>query len=716
MVDKVSLNIDTRDVARQDLMPFIQQPSNNSGFEIGIYNFTYGSNFFLKRWIGKLGKPPVIFDDFARRQSMNEINIEMKNLGYLNAEVTSSVDSINRRARITYHVVSNEPYRIRNFKIDIPDERINRILEQRSRRNRSQINHGIIFNMHLLENERVRIRELLRNRGYYSLSENNLHYLADTTLRSHQVDLTMILQDSAKLEPYRIRNVSVFSGYDPLNRRAFHTKDSIFYDGINIYYSSLKFLRPKVLSSNILMRPGQLFSASSGSRTYNYLKDLNSVSRVNVEYEEVEKNDSAALDTKIYLTPGNIHRIQTGLDGTNKAGDLGIAANISYTHNNIFNGSEALNVILRGAYEFVGATNSTTFNHNFYELGIRTTLDFPTSHIPFVNNLSKNRFKINSEYGAGFNIQNRPEYIREFLNLSWSNRWNNLPGTISQTLNLIDINYVMMPWTSDIFNNFLSNQGNELTKLSYENVFTAGAGYNLILSNSNTGGWQRLHTIRLNLEASGNILYGIFSLTNAKKSDSGQYTILGNPFAQYVKGDIDFSQTQRITEKGSIAYRAGVGVAYPYGNSSILPFEKRYYAGGPNNVRGWSTRQLGPGSYSGDIGNPSTHVGDINLIMNFEYRYKMLTWLELATFTDAGNIWTIKEYDNQPGSMFDFSTFYKELAIGYGIGIRLDFNFLIVRLDSGKKVYDPAKEQNRWVFFDRFKDNWGIYLAIGYPF
>ncbi len=720
MVDEVSLDVDTRDISSQDLMPFIKQQSNNSAFEIGIYNYTYNSKSFIKKWLAKLGKPPVIYDDRARIQSVNEIHIEMKNRGYLNAEVTSSVDSVNKKAKILYHVTSNAPYRIRDYKIDISNKKIDRILERMNgRRNRSRIRQGNIFDMYVLENERSRISDLLRNIGYYSLTEDNLHYLADTTLRSNEVDLTMILKDSTiLLQPYKIRSVSVFSGYDPLNLNEYDIKDSTSYRGLNIYYNSLKFLRPHVLSSNILMRPGQLFSTFSGDRTYNYLKDLKSISRVNIQYEEVVENDSAALDCKIYITPGNIHGIQMGLDGTNKAGDLGIAANIAYTHNNIFNGSEVLGIKLRGAYEFVGANNSAIFSHNFYEFGIGTTLGFPKAHIPFVNKLSKNRFKFSTEYGIGFNIQNRPEYIREFFNLSWKTKWNNLSNTVSQTLNLVDINYVMMPWVSESFEDYLNSSKSQLIRYSYENIFIAGISYGLVFTNNNTGRFrQRLYTIRLNLEESGNVLGGIFSLANAKKSDSDQYNILGNPFAQYVKGDIDFSQTQRVTEKGTIAYRAGIGVAYPYGNSAILPFEKRYYAGGPNSVRGWSTRLLGPGSYNEDISNLSTHVGDIKLIMSLEYRYKILKWLELATFTDAGNIWTIKEYAYQPGGMFDFSTFYKELAVGFGAGIRLDLGFLIVRLDSGKKVYDPAKEQkNRWVFFDKFKDNWGVYLAIGYPF
>jgi outer membrane protein assembly factor BamA len=220
------------------------------------------------------------------------------------------------------------------------------------------------------------------------------------------------------------------------------------------------------------------------------------------------------------------------------------------------------------------------------------------------------------------------------------------------------------------------------------------------------------------VESSGNLLSGLFSLAKADKKD-GQYKIFGNPFAQYLKGDVDYSSTIRLSETGGIAFHAGLGVAYAYGNSSILPFEKRYYAGGPNNVRGWRTRYLGPGSLDKQGANSMVfHVGDVNFILSAEYRYKILNWLEPAVFVDCGNIWTLKDYPNQPGGLFKWDSFYKELAVGTGVGLRFDFSFLIFRLDAGTRVYDPAKpEGNRFVLGKgNIWNNSAIYVAIGYPF
>ncbi len=720
LLEKVNLKMEDKGVNKNELLPFIQQKPNDSELGLWIYGLVDNdSSSWFKRNIRKLGEAPVIFNPRQVDQSEKQLIMEMKNRGYLLTTVSSSVDTADKKARVEYRVTNNEPYRIRKYNIDVSDYRIDSILEHPGRRSRPLIKSGTIFDMNILEKERERISTRLRNHGYFTFTEDNLHYLADTTLRSNQVDLSMILRDTTRILPYRIRKVSVYSGYDPLSAEGYKIIDTIHYKGIEVYYDSVRFLRPSVISENVMVKPGELFRERNGERTYNYFNRLGSMSRVNVQYAQAEHPDSALLDCNIYLTPGNIHSIQTGVEGTNKAGDLGMAANITYSHHNLFNGSEAFSVRLRGAYEFVSGGSDSLLNHNFYEFGINPSLTFPQVHLPFVGKLVKGQ-NISTQYNAGFDIQKRPEYIRDFFNLSWKILWESENRSLSQNLSILDINYVIMPWKSEKFSDYLNNQVDPLTKYSYEDVFTAGISYGLIYTNKEVGHiGQNLYTLRFNAETSGNMLGWIFDWAGANKSSTGQYNILGNPFAQYVKGDIDLAQTKPLDRKNTLAFHVGLGVAYPYKNSSILPFEKRYYAGGPNSIRGWSTRYLGPGSFNqGDAGDPSTHVGDIKLELSMEYRYKWLKWLELATFIDAGNIWTIKEYSNQPGGYFRMSSFYKEIAVGTGIGLRLDLSFLILRLDAGTRVYDPAlPEGDRWMFLSkRMSKNSAVYLAIGYPF
>jgi outer membrane protein assembly factor BamA len=736
LLDRVDVQMDDRGMDKAALMPYIQQQPNASKVGLGIYNLVRNDSGWVKKIVRKIGEPPVLFNSHLVTLSVNELNMQMRNTGYLQSTVSARVDTMDKKAVVSYLIHNGEPYRIRNYTLDLPQLQMYRSVDeagqldsvesnsrrsQRMRRSRPLIEEGAVFDLNVLEKERERVCSQLRNRGYYTFTEDNLHYLVDTALHFNQVDLTMILTDSTEqMVPYTVQRVNVFSGYDPLAREEYQIVDSLNYDGLHIYYDDAHFLRPRVIREKVLVRPGQLYNERQGESTYGLLQALGSMGRVDMQYNNNSNySDSTLLDCNIFLTPGNNHLLQAGLEGTNKAGDLGVAVDITYGNLNFFNGSETFNIRLRGAYEFVGRHQTDdALLDNYYELGISPSLTFPQLHLPLINAYLEDRYKAKTQYSLGYNIQRRSEYVRNFFNVSWKFSWSSLRNKLSQTLSLVDINYVNMPWQSDKFREYLQNDVDLLTKNSYNNVFTAGIAYNLIYTNVDVGRMrQRLYTIRFGAESSGNMLGWIFDAVYAhqQKERTGPYDIFGNPFAQYVKGNIDFAETFPLDENNSLAFHAGAGVAYPYKNSSILPFEKRYYGGGPNNVRGWHTRYLGPGSFQGKKGDPTTHVGDISLIVSAEYRFRLLQWLEPAFFIDAGNIWTINDYAAQPGGLFRWDTFYREIAVGTGIGLRFDFKFLVFRLDAGTQVYDPAA--GRSVFFrGRFFDHSAVHVAIGYPF
>jgi outer membrane protein assembly factor BamA len=717
LLDKTDIEMDDRGVEKALLMPFIQQKANDSKIGISIYNLAKNDSGFIKKFIRKIGEPPVIFNRNRVDLSIKELEMEMKNKGYLHSQVSAQIDTAGKKAEVVYHVHNGEPYRIRNFTVDIPMVKIENNAGRRAQSNR--MTHSV-FDMSTLEKERKRVSSFLRNRGYYTLTETNLHYLADTALLANQVDLTLILLDSTQAVPYKVQRVNVYSGYDPLEKENYEAVDSIRHENLFIYYDKQHFLHPKLITEKVLVDPGELFNERQGERTLSLFQALNCLGRVDLQYAENNYPDSTLLDCNIYLTPGNNHSLQTALEGTNKAGNFGVALDVTYGNLNIFNGSEILNLHLRGAYEFINKNSNGALTHNYYELSVNPSITFPKLHLPFIRAYISKRFNTQTQYSLSYNIQRRPEYMRNFFNFNWKLHWSEQRSPFSQTLSIVDINYVKMPWQSETFRDYLSNHVDSLTKISYDNVFTAGTNYSLTYTNANTGRVRRnLYTIRLNVESSGNALSWIFGAFHAQKSEAGKYNILGNPFAQHLKGDIDYSETFHLNATNGLAFHLALGVAYPYGNSAILPFEKRYYAGGPNNVRGWSTRYLGPGSYNqGKEKDPTVHVGDIQLIMSAEYRFKILPWLEPAFFVDAGNIWTIKDYPNQPGGLFRWNKFYKEIAVGAGLGLRFDLNFLILRFDAGTRIYDPARpEGDRFVLFkNKFLKNSAAYVAIGYPF
>jgi len=722
----VDIRMDDKGVSPVQLLPYIQQNANASTMGVRIYGLVKDDSNFIKRFIRKIGEAPVIFNPHLVNLSVQELAVEMKNQGYLQSSVTAEVDTARKKAKVSYLIHNGEPYRIRTFnsqpaqllQADTVGGRGRRLAQNRPAGFNPTIREGAVFNLNLLEQERQRVATQMRNRGYYMFSADELKYLADTALQSNQVDLELILQDSTHLPtPYSIEKVNVFSGFDPLEAQTYAIRDSLNYNGLQIYYDSLHFLSPKVIAEKVRVRAGQRFRERAGESSVALFQALNSVGRVDMQYVENNYPDSTLLDCNIYLTPGNNHSLVAGLEGTNKAGDLGIAANINYGNLNLFNGSEIFNLQLRGAYELVVGNNAML--QNYYEWTISPSLTFPKMSFPFLSKYLSENFSSQTQYSLSYNIQRRPEYYRNFFNLNWKYIWTAQRKVLTQTWSIVDVNYVYTPWKSDDFQNYLNTQLDALTRYSYDNIFTAGMSYSLIYTNAERGRTrQNLYTFRFNAETSGNLLRGIATTFNVP-SDNGQYQLLGNPFAQYVKGIVDFSETFSLDRRNTLAFHFSGGIAYPYENSNILPFEKRFFAGGPNHVRGWHTRYLGPGSFhQGQAGDPTTHVGDISLLGSAEYRYKALTWFEPAFFVDAGNIWTIKDYPDQAGGMFRFDRFYKEIALGSGVGLRIDLGFLIVRLDAGARVYDPAKtEGKRFVLFKEalYKSS-ALYLAIGYPF
>ena len=282
-----------------------------------------------------------------------------------------------------------------------------------------------------------------------------------------------------------------------------------------------------------------------------------------------------------------------------------------------------------------------------------------------------------------------------------------------------------MPWiSSDFKDKYLKeNDENYILKYNYEDRLIVRTGYSFTFNSAGSALVNNTlignsYAIRFNVESAGNLLYAFSELAHLPKNKNGEYTLLEIPFAQYVKADIDFAGNYVIDSRNSVAFHLAAGMAIPYGNADIIPFEKRYFSGGANSVRGWSVRELGPGSFAGD-GNFLNQSGDIKFDASIEYRTKLFWKFEGATFIDAGNIWTLRNYADQPGGQFKFNKFYKQIAVSYGMGLRLDLDFFVIRLDAGMKAINPIYEsgRNRYpIYHPKLNRDFAIHFAVGYPF
>ena len=590
---------------------------------------------------------------------------------------------------------------------------------------------GERFDVNQLEEERNKITQFLFNRGYYRFNKDYITFQADTVNGTYRIDLTMNIglnnmpnsSETSLHRQYSIRNVNYLMDVDYSPNNGVNL-DTMSYGGINILYDKKLFLRPGVIDSHNRIVPGKLYSNRDVMSTYSSLSRLGILKYSNIRFVEHLENDSAYLDAFVSLSKNKNKMLSFQIEGTNSAGDLGAAASVTYTHRNLFKGSETFTIKVRGAYEAVTGLEGYA-NNNYTEYGVESSLDFPEFMFPFLTSDFKKRVNAKSEVSMKYNWQIRPEFERTLASAAWSYRWNS-GRRANHRLDVLDINYIYMPYRSNTFIEYLNymDEVNPLLRYSYEDLFIVRLGYTYTYNSAGVTTQQTAkkssYSIRLNIEESGNLIYGFSKLIHKKPSDGESFRMGNISFAQYVKTDFDFAKNIMIDDRNSLVFHIATGVAIPYGNSKSLPFEKLYFSGGANSVRGWSVRSLGPGRYHGNSGSLDyvNHTGDIKLDLNVEYRTHLFWKLNGAAFIDAGNVWTLKSRYSDDTGQFAFNRFYKEIAVSYGLGVRFDLDFLILRFDGGMKAINPMESgADRFpVIKPDFSRDFAFHFAVGYPF
>ena len=709
--------VDDKSVSASDLRSYLRQKQNTEIFgfwklQLHVYNTapsdtTSKTNKRLARNAHKMGEAPVIYDEELTAISMQQLRQQMNNMGYFHAEVDTQKIIKDRKIDLTYLVTAHQPYMIRHYTVDIPEESVRVIAEDE----RCKVKEGEQFSTATLDEERERISTTLRNRGYFYFEKSMLEFTADSSLNSHEVDVKIhfapyVAQlDSASLKKLRTR-YSVRKMYYQIDYDPSHLPDSIVLKrdsdryGNEYSWTGRRFLRKDALRQASRLDPGVRYAEWRVERTYARMNALAPVKYVDIAFTPV---GDTLLDCYITISRGRLNSFAVEVEGTYSAGDWGVAAGVNYTNKNIFKGAEVLTLGARASYEW--RANGGRAIEAKGEAGLL----FPSN------------VKVNIAY----NYQQRPEeYTRTIANAGLGYIIPRTPGSRwTHQFNLIDINYIYVPWMSDKFREQFIKKASVL-KASYEDHFILDWSYTGTFSTLNPRFPNRSYLqLALRAETAGNVLFGLAKAASLPQNESGQYMLWRIPFAQYAKGDINFTYHGIITPEHHLVGHIGLGVAVPYLNASVLPFEKRYFGGGSNSVRGWQARTLGPGTFRGN-GNTMVYdlqVGDIKLDMNIEYRFKVLSFLELAAFLDAGNIWTIRDYESQPGGVFLFNEFYKQIAWSYGVGIRFDLSIFIFRVDFGVKLHDPSRiaEGKQWRTAPNglgWKDDMTFHFAIGYPF
>lgn len=685
------------------LVPYIRQHTNSRWFSmfkvpLGIYNMSgKDSTRWGNRLLRRFGEPPVIYDSLATELTCLDMNEAMWSMGYLNAKTICSTIVRQKKAYVTYTVSPGDLYTIDSITYVFEDENVAKLLHSCEFKWHG-LETGMAFSTVNLDAERKRITKCLTESGFYKFNKDFIHYEADSIGKDGKVDVTL------RLTKYRASNNSKSAEHKP------YTINKITYNNGNRHMP----IREKVLEKNTFIKTGKPFSTADVQQTYNNFSKLQAVKFTNIHFEEVA--DTSLLNCNIHIGTRKPNTISFQPEGTNTAGDFGAGASVTYENNNIFRGSELLSVQLRGAFEAITGLDGYQ-NQNYNEYNIETRLEFPRLIVPFMSHKIKRVGGMRSELLFSYNMQNRPEFHRRVLSSSWRYHWNADKGLSNYRLDFIDINYVHMPWISSTFKkDYLDDASNRnaILRYNYEDLFILRTGINYSYNNGR-------HAIKTNFELGGNLLSGLSRLLNLQKNDRGQYTLFNIAFAQYVKGDFDYTHVVNLDAKNTLALHCGIGLAYPYGNSKVLPFEKRYFSGGANSVRGWNVRELGPGRFKGSDGKIDfiNQTGDMKLDLNMELRTYLFWKLNGAVFVDAGNIWTLKDYKDQPGGKFMFDEFYKQLAVGYGVGLRLNFDYFILRIDAGMKAVNPSystKREHYPLFNPSLKRDCSLHFAVGMPF
>jgi len=717
----------------------------------------------LREWWKSNGEPPVIYDSLLAKKSSKQIKLFLNNKGFFNSTVKDSASLPFHKKIKTYYIIKEGiPYTIRNLMYEIKDEQLAYyVLSDASG---SFIQRGINYDVDVLQKERDRITNILRNDGYFYFSKEYIYYEVDSALGTREVDITIGIKnpvmkvtrenekDTTKEishSRYYLNNIYIYTDYDPQIKTP--PKDSLL---VNDYYLlSNGYLRykPRLITDAMFISKGELYQQKHADQTYTRLAELRMFRSVQIVFSAIS---SDKLDCHIYLSNIPKQSLSAETEGTNTSGTLGIAGDIVYQNKNVFKGGEIFEWKLKGALEVqktkekeknqIPGLESSPIPFNTLELGTEARLVVPNFQTPFHIKGTKNNNAKTNLIGS-YNFQRRFGdfgFGRSIGNLSYGYSWKET-ATKQHIINPIEFNLINIFRPTDKLDSMIRFSKDPFLKNSYSDHFTLATHYVFIYNNQNINKKKNFSFFRFGAEGAGNTMRGIFRLIDQNRDINNKldhvfdtvyykdgysiersYTIEQIRFSQYVRFDFDYRFYKLINNNDKLVYRIAAGLGKPFANLRALPLEKSFFSGGPNSLRAWQSRTLGPGGFTdASPSSAADKIGDVKIETNIEYRFNVVKMLNAAMFIDAGNIWLRKTYTNTnyPNGEFKLkktdstTAFIGEMAIGIGMGIRFDFNFFIIRLDGAIKLKDPARKPNdRWMFgkYDPPVFNFGI----GYPF
>ena len=741
LLKKNTISVDTDKIEAEELESILKQKPNRKWFGVYpfyLYTYNLGQHFPIESWgnwlSNNVGEAPVALDTTLIDKSIGQLHTYMVNNGFFNNRVTYSIDTINykkRKLKVEYSVLSNEIHRLNNISVQINDNALAKDIIESNKK--SLLHKGDRYDVDEFEKDRERLVEEMKNKGFYNFSKDRIVFKVDTHITDNKVNVVVeikkreIAQNNKLIKTnhkkYIIDIVNVSEGNEQV--------PTFELERLNFSPSLAEKISTDFLKDNIYLIPGELYAMDNMEKTYSRLIALKLFKQVTIQAEDIsEENDTLGklkINIKLPFLPYNSISLQT--DGTNRGGNLGISVNGGLKNKNTFRSGEILSFNGNAGLEVQYNTGSDQSTENVVSIfntvnyGAEISLLKPQLLFPSAYKFNKRLRAPRTELVTSYDFQIQPLFQRNVIGGQWRYSFKTTPLN-NITFSPADINVVKIIPT-EAFEEILSNLNNPYLSNTYQDHFIAGGRLQYFSSNRKITPLVNYYTYKIGFEGAGNILRAVYN--SVSNNDSLPGRIFGVRFAQYIKTDVDLRAHFVLSKSVRVVYRLYSGVGVPLQNSSTLPFEKSFFGGGANGIRAWQIRSLGPGSFSNPNISSFYRIGDIQLEANAELRFDITDMLEGALFTDVGNIWLYNRDGERPGGTFYIDRFYKELAVGSGVGARLDFNFFLVRFDWGFKLRDPSYiEGERWFFEpkDQFNEDYpnvkksfsNLSIGIGYPF
>ena len=671
----------------------------------------------------RTGNPVVLLDSNLVEKSRKNMKGYLVNHGFFDAEVDYSISTRNKKASISYQIKENNPYILDSIYTRIDNSEIQGLISNFS--SNSFLKKGQIYNQDNITEERNRLEDLLKNKGYYMFSKSYVNFIAYQDTAAKSIRLEQVIQKPTFAESHEVYTLdSIGLRINPPSNEFADRQIQTQYQGIDFSFYRDRY-SAKILASRIQMQKGKPYSRTEALETQRLINSLDLFRFVNITFDTL----GTSLTANIYTQPNQKYQLTNQLGMTITEQLPGPFFSTALRNRNFFRAGELLELNFRAGLEGVAsATGQGVYQSS--EINTSLSVIFPRFLFPFTPKTLQQFGKYNpsTRIQFGYLSTNRPEYKRNAINGQLGYTWATRNNRQSFTINAADISYIRTPFIQDEFLSILENlqsDGNNLIWSFLPSLISSFSGQTLI--NFNRYGnfsARKASLLRIFGESGGTTL----NFTNVRRNDSPEIDYAN---FQWLKGQVDFRRYYPISKKQTLAYRLNFGITRPYGVSAgILPYEKYFFAGGGTSIRAWQARRLGPGSYTpvtgpgGSYDYRNEQPAEMILESMFEYRRKLFSYFDMAVFLDAGNSWMIGRDAARPGADFRYDRFYKEIAVGTGVGLRMDFDFLVIRLDLATKALDPARQEGqRWILDNiRLNRPFGergqtvFNFGIGYPF